>query len=122
MFVFPAVALGFMAAFPVIYGLFYLMFGSSLGYMPSIIPSANSVGIALFIGMLIPLLSSIIPIKRALSVNLTDSLNVSRSKSQGVLITFIDKKTKDIVPYLVLGSVAVVFGIGIYYGLPVALL
>ena len=98
------------------------MFGSSLGYMPSIIPSANSVGIALFIGMLIPLLSSIIPIKRALSVNLTDSLNVSRSKSQGVLITFIDKKTKDIVPYLVLGSVAVVFGIGIYYGLPVALL
>ncbi len=90
--------------------------------MPSIIPSGNSIEIALFVGILIPLLSSIIPIRRALSVNLTDALNVSRSKNQGVLITFVDNKTKDIVPYLLLGSVAVVFGIGIYYGLPDALL
>jgi hypothetical protein len=47
---------------------------------------------------------------------------VNRSKNSGVLISFIDNKTKDIAPFLLFGSVAVVFGILIYYGLPVAML
>ena len=66
MFVLPAVVLGFIAAFPVIYFMFSVLFESSLGYMPSIVPSGGSVAIALFVGVLIPFLSSIIPIKRAL--------------------------------------------------------
>lgn len=47
---------------------------------------------------------------------------MTRSKNKGVLITFIDMKTKDLVPYILFGSVSVVFGFAIYYGLPVALL
>ena len=122
MFVLPAVLLGFILAFPAIYFLYASLFDSSLGYMPSVVPSWSAVGGALFVGVLIPLFSSIVPIRRALSANLTEALNVTRGKSPGVLISFIDNRTKDVVPYLLFGSVAVIFGIGIYYGLPVAML
>ena len=47
---------------------------------------------------------------------------MSRSKNQGTISTFINSKAVDIVPYLLFGSVSVIFGIGIYYGLPLALL
>ena len=122
MFVFPAVILGFMLSVPAIYFIFSILFDESLGYQPSIIPTASAVGIAIFVGVLIPVLSSIIPIRRGLSTNLTDALNTERKKSSGVLITFTDSNSVDIVPYLLFGSISVVFGIGIYYGLPLALL
>ena len=122
MFVFPAVILAFILAFPIIYGLYSSLFSDSLGYIPSVIPSWSAFLWAIFIGVLIPFLSAIVPIKRALSTNLTEALNVSRSKSTGVLITFINNKEKDVGSYLLFGSIAVLFGISIYYGLPVALL
>ena len=102
--------------------MYYTLFDSSLGFMPSIVPSISTTAGALFVGILIPLLSSIIPIRRALSANLNDALDVNRGKTPGVLITFIDNRTKDLVPYMLFGSVAVTFGISIYYGLPVAML
>ena len=37
-------------------------------------------------------------------------------------MTFIDNKTKDVLPYLLFGSVGSVFGFAIYYGLPLSLL
>lgn len=122
LFVLPAVLLGFILAFPTIYFMYKTLFDSSLGYMPSIVPSVSTVAGALFVGVLIPLLSSIIPIRRALSTTLNDALDVNRGKTPGVLITFIDNRTKDLVPYLLFGSVAVTFGVSIYYGLPVAML
>ena len=84
MFVFPAVILSFASAPPLIYLLFKSLFSSSLGYMPSVAPSAWAVVRALAIGVFIPLISSIIPIRRALSTNLTDALNANRSKSSAV--------------------------------------
>ena len=122
MFVFPAVLLSFILSMPVIWALYATLFDTSLGYSPSVFPSWSAIGTALFVGLLIPLLSSVIPIKRALSTTLTDSLNTDRGKNSGILITFIDKSTVDILPYLLYGSVSVIYGIGIYYGFPLALL
>ena len=122
LFVLPAVLLGFILSFPLIYVMYHTLFDSTLGYMPTIVPSGSAIAGALFVGVLIPLLSSIIPIRRALSKNLNDALDVNRGKTPGVLITFIDNRTKDLVPYMLFGSVSVIFGIGIYYGLPVAML
>lgn len=122
MFVLPAVILGFAVAFPLIYFLYNTLFEESLGYMPSIVPSVGALARALTVGILIPIISSVVPIRRTLSENLTDALNVSRSKNQGVQISIIDNKTKDLIPYFVFGSVSCVFGIAIYYGLPVAML
>ena len=75
MFVLPAVILGFTLSIPLIFFLYKVMFESSLGYMPSVTPSADATLKALLIGLMIPLLSSIVPIRRVLSADLTDALN-----------------------------------------------
>lgn len=90
--------------------------------MPSILPSLGATLRAIFVGLFIPFMSSIVPIRRVLSANLTDALDTQRSKSKGVLVELVNMRTKDIVPYILFGSVAVVFGVAIYYGLPLALL
>ena len=122
MFVLPAVLMGFIFSFPLIYFLYKILFLDSLGYLPTVLPSLSAVLSALFVGIFIPTISSIVPIRRALSTNLTEALDTNRSKSTGVLISFIDKSTMNIVPYLLYGSVAVLFGVAIYIGLPLAML
>ena len=47
-----------------------------MGFEPVIIPDANATLQALAIALLIPALSSILPIRRALGTNLNDALNV----------------------------------------------
>ena len=81
LFVLPAVLTGFIMAWPAIFTMYKTLFNSSLGYMPSIVPSGSAVAGALFVGVLIPLLSAIIPIRRALSANLNDAPNVTRGKN-----------------------------------------
>ena len=90
--------------------------------MPSVAPSGMAVFNALLIGCIIPLFSSIAPIKRGLSKNLTDSLDTSRSKSKGVLVSVINSKVMNKIPYLIFGTTGVVLGIMVYYGLPSSLL
>ena len=77
---------------------------------------------AISIGIFIPIFSSIIPIQRVLSKNLTDALNTQRAKTSGVLITFTNNASKNVIPYLIVGTISVVFGIAIYYFLPLSLL
>ena len=122
MFVLPAVILAFIFSFPIIYWLYATIMGDVLGYMPSIFPSGMATFNALFIGIIIPICSSIVPIKRGLSANLNETLNATRSRTKGALISIIDNKVLNIVPYLLYGFVAVCFGIIVYYGLPLALL
>jgi len=79
MFVIPSVILGFLFALPCIYEIYRVLFSDDLGFMPTVAPEGSATLQALIIGIFIPMLSSIIPIRRALSKNLTDSLNTSRS-------------------------------------------
>ena len=53
---------------------------------------------------------------------MNDALNVHRSKNKGVLIEFIDNMTKDVIPYLLFGTVSIVFCASIYFGLPLSIL
>ena len=101
MFVLPAVALAMILSFPIIYALYAMLLEYNLGYIPSVVPSGAAVLNALFIGLLIPFLSSIVPIRRGLSVNLTEALDVSRSKSKGALISIVNQKALFIGPYLI---------------------
>ena len=75
LFVIPSVILGFLFALPCIYATYSLLFSDDLGFMPSIAPDGFATLQALALGILIPMISSIIPIKRALSKNLNDALN-----------------------------------------------
>lgn len=102
-----------------IYG---VIFTEDMGFSTSLTPSSGSVFKALFIGLIIPVVSSIVPIRRALSQNLTEALRPVRNKTSGVQITFTNNKKANILPYLVFGSISVAFGASIYYFLPLALL
>ena len=74
----------FIFSFPMIYFVYASMLSDNLGYMPSVVPSAIGITWAIWIGIFVPLVSSIVPIRRGLSANLTETLDVNRSKSKGV--------------------------------------
>ena len=123
LFVLPSVVLGFLLSLPCIWLIYSFLFSDDLGFSPSILPGWPATIQALLIGILIPILSSIVPIRRALSKNLTDALNTQQRKKNGaVLITFTDNAKKNIVPHVVFGTICVLFGVSIYYFLPLSLL
>ena len=76
----------------------------------------------MFLGIFIPAVSAIIPVQSALAKNLADSLTTGRSKLSGILVTFTDHKNPSILPYVLFGSLALVYGSSIYYFLPKAML
>ena len=76
---------------------------------------------AVGVGLLIPLLSSIIPIQRALAKSLGESLNTARASLSGTIVIIEDKNVK-VVPYIIFGLLCVTFGVTIYIVLPMALL
>ena len=59
-----------------------------------------------------------IPIQRALSKNLNESLSVQRSKLSDVLVTVFDKNKGIVLPLVVFGTICVFGGTSIYYFLP----
>ena len=122
MFVLPSVILGFGLAIPCIYLIYTMLFTADMGFHPSYFPDWYSSTMALLIGIFIPILSSIIPIKRALSTTLIDALNTQRAKTTGIVITFTNNSTKNIGPYLLFGSISVIFGVLVYYFLPLSIL
>jgi hypothetical protein len=77
---------------------------------------------ALLVGLLIPILSSILPIVRVLGQNLNDALNYSRSRVKGMYVEIMQKSKSNIVPYLIFGIITFLYGFGIYYLLPLSLL
>ena len=74
-FVFPALILGFIFALPCIWIIYKLLFTSDMGFKPTCLPDMGAALQALFIGLFIPVFSSILPIRRALSTNLSEALN-----------------------------------------------
>ena len=89
MFVIPAILLGFAASIPLMYMLYAILFTEDLGFEHSLYPEAVAVTQALCLGLLIPTISAIIPIRRALSTNLNDALTPQRSKSTGILVSYV---------------------------------
>ena len=72
--------------------------------------------------MIIPIISSIIPVYRALDQQLNESLDTNRAKVSGIQITITESGKQQIASYLIVGSICVVYGVGIYYLLPLSLL
>eukprot|EP01118_Nematostelium_gracile_P005989 TRINITY_DN1916_c0_g1_i1.p1 TRINITY_DN1916_c0_g1~~TRINITY_DN1916_c0_g1_i1.p1 ORF type:complete len:581 (-),score=131.11 TRINITY_DN1916_c0_g1_i1:40-1782(-) len=76
-----------------------------------------------FMGILIPLVSSILPITAALSNNLSDSLDTRASKVKAVEVEM-ERAEEGKLSWsiLVVGTFLILFGVSIYYLLPLALL
>ena len=67
MFVLPAVMVGFVLSIPCIWFIYSMLFTDEMGLNPSVLPGWYASIQAILIGILIPIISSIVPIKRATS-------------------------------------------------------
>ena len=76
MFVLPSMVAGFACSFPALELIGRYLFGDDSELRYKSIPTASAILQATLIGLLIPLLSSIIPIQNALSKNLNESLDI----------------------------------------------
>lgn len=75
------------------------------------------------LGIIIPILASILPARAALSANLHDSLDTRNSKTKAVKYSIERASdTKPSVSSLVVGSWMAIFGFGIYYFFPLGML
>ena len=118
MFVIPSVILAWISSLPSLWFIFYRVFDADLAQgKASIVPGALASVEAISIGLLIPTLSAIVPIQRALAKSLSDSLNTARSVLSGTVVVIEDRKVK-VVPYIVTGILCVTVGITIYVILP----
>ena len=86
------------------------------------VPDEYAIKQALVIGVIIPFLSSVLPIKDALSKSLVDALNTDRSKLTGVEVTLTEKGERNFSTALISGSLTVIFGTVVYLFLPLGLL
>ena len=122
MFVLPSLVFALIAVVPSLWFIYDKIEKTKLAWSIALLPSYGAVAQGLAIGILIPTLSAIIPISRALSKSLPESLNVSRSQTQGIIYSLKDNSKLKVLPYLVFGSICVVIGMTVYYFLPYALL
>ena len=90
MFVVPSVIVGFCLSFPSLAILYQNLFDADMGVDTKPVPSSFAVLQAIIVGLVIPLLSSIVPIQNALSKSLNDSLDLQRSKTQAVFVEILD--------------------------------
>lgn len=67
-------------------------------------------------------MSSIMPIRVVLDRNLNDALDIQRSKTQAVYVNILNKKEANMAPMIMFGLSITVYGVTIYYLLPLALL
>ena len=118
LFVLPAIIAAFILSVPIIAVFYNYTISGSGGYNAPPIPSGSSSLLALALGLFIPAVSAMIPIQRALSKNLNDSINVQRSKISGILVTVFDRNNGMMLPFVLVGSICVFGGTSIYYFLP----
>ena len=79
MFVLPSLILALLAVVPSLWFIYDKIEKTKLPWSIALLPGWVAVSQGLAIGILIPTLSAIIPISRALSKSLPDALNVSRN-------------------------------------------
>ncbi len=68
------------------------------------------------------MISCVIPIRTALSKTLGESINTDRAKISGIITNVEQAGEIDVVPYLLVGIISVIYGLSIYYLLPLSLL
>lgn len=122
LFVAPSVIFGFICYVPVMVLVYNKLFTEELGFKPDYTPSRHAALQALILGIFIPAVSAIIPVKTAIAKTLADSLTIGRSKISGILITFTDNRNPSMAPYVLFGTLSVVYGTTIYYFMPKAML
>ena len=122
MYVLPSIILAFVTSVPALFFLYKIIFtGDSIEHQ-SPMPSDLAIAQGLLVGILIPILSAILPIKVALSKDLNESLDTSRSKTKANMIEVLDPNNASQVTYILFGALTTTYGTCVYYFLPLALI
>ena len=119
MFVIPSIICAYISSYPCLYLIFKKLNLWQEGV--SIVPQWAATLEAVAIGLFIPMLSAIVPIQRALSKSLSESLDTARTTLSGTVVVIKGKGAK-MIPFLVFGLLCVIVGITVYIVLPQALL
>ena len=119
-FVIPSIIVSYGAAVAANHYLLETLYTPEMGLKMSALPDWYSTVQAVAVGFLIPLISSILPMQKVLSLTINESLNTQRNKSTTVEITEDGKVDKT--PYLAFGALSVIYGVSIFVLLPMALL
>ena len=117
----PGVIVGLLLSFPILKGLSTIL-ENFLQAKISAVPTASAFILSIFIGVLIPFVSSMVPIITALQKNLGGALDLVRSKVNSVLIRI--TLTANEIPWtkISFSVVAILYGASVYYLLPLSLL
>eukprot|EP01083_Nonionella_stella_P097731 274723_1 len=106
--------------------IFYLLsqFSDLVGYHLDPIISLSGIVRATAVGILIPLISSILPIKNALSKNLHNAIDANHASGPEIIEYKIERSEQSAIPttLLVVGVIMVLFGFCVYYVFPLALI
>ena len=99
-----------------------ILLGQTLQAPISYVVSFESFAIATVIGLLVPVISAILPIQAALGQNLHDSLDTQRSVS--AVKYSVERAESETISWttIALGIIGVIFGFGVYYVMPLSLL
>jgi len=116
----PAIASGF-ALTVLILSKLSQVFEASYKIKIDSLPSMESSAQAIFIGTVIPLMSAILPIQAALKKSLNEALDIQKSKTDAISVNILQKNKKDVTGLLVFGVIALCYGFGVYYLLPLSL-
>jgi hypothetical protein len=122
MFVLPSLCLGFIGSVPCLALVLPVLFQDDADIDATPLPSAPAVRYALAVGLVIPLLSAIIPIQAALSKDLHASLDSHKSKLQALSVEVLEAGQAAQSAFLAFGSLSFVYGLIVYYVTPLALL
>jgi hypothetical protein len=102
--------------------LYYYEFEKKLSLKLDPNPTPQAVYSAIFLGLLIPLLSSLVPIKTAISKNLNDALDYTHSQTKAMVINVIDPTRKNHTITMIFGLISSIYGLVVYVLLPQCML
>lgn len=86
MFVVPSIIAGYIAAIPALAFIFIYLFKGETSIDIAPIPSAGATIQALVLGLIIPMVSSILPIRSSMNKNLNESITNTRSMTKGQVV------------------------------------
>ncbi|CAI2362787.1 unnamed protein product [Moneuplotes crassus] len=118
----PGIIFAFFCSFFVLRAIYYFEFEKKLNLKMDPNPTYFAIINAIILGLVIPFISSLIPIKAALSKNLNDALDFEHSQTKGVIVKIIDPSNKNLGIVLIFGVISTIYGITIYVLLPQCLM
>mmetsp|Transcript_844 Transcript_844/g.2906 ORF Transcript_844/g.2906 Transcript_844/m.2906 type:complete len:1061 (-) Transcript_844:73-3255(-) len=118
----PGLIFGLILGEAIYLGLSYVLSSIFESEIPRIITWESAL-VAVLLAIFIPIFSSLLPIRRALGQNLTESLDSTRSKTKAVKYN-IERASETGVSWtlIIFGLCCAVFGFAVYYLFPLALL